>query len=439
MGKFDPQKFGVLIIDEGHHSVSPSYQRVINYYRSNPELKVVLFTATPDRADQKALGQIADTCAFDYEILDAINDGWLVPIKQQMVNVQGLDFSSVRTTAGDLNGADLAAVMEAERNCHEIASSSIEIIGYKRALVFTASVKQAEMTAEIFNRHRPGMAAWVCGKTDKDERRKILKDFADGQIQVVANCGVLTEGFDDPGVEVIIMGRPTKSRALYSQMVGRSTRPLPGIVDGPVSPEERCAAIAASAKPSCLVVDFVGNSGKHKLMTSADILGGKASEEVLERAISKARKSGKPVDMKELIDEEEKALIEEKRLAEQARRSKLIIKAKYDLQNVDPFDVLQVRPVAPRAWDDGKTLSEKMRGLLMKQGINPDTIPYSQASQLVGEIISRWDRKLCSFKQGKILKRFGYDTHVSFEAASKIIDGLAKNRWRRPIDMEVEA
>ena len=108
----------------------------------------------------------------------------------------------------------------------------------RRALVFTASVKAAEMTAEIFNRHRAGMASWVCGKTDREEQRRVLADFAAGKLQVVCNCGVLTEGFDDPGVEVIIMGRPTKSRSLYSQMVGRSTRPLPGVVDGPETAEE---------------------------------------------------------------------------------------------------------------------------------------------------------------------------------------------------------
>ena len=148
----------------------------------------------------------------------------------------------IRTTAGDLNGGDLAAVLEAERNLQPMASASVAIIGTRRVLVFTASVKAAEMTAEILNRHRSGMAAWVCGQTDREERRRILAKFAEGQVQVVCNCGVLTEGFDDPGVEVVIMGRPTKSRSLYSQMVGRSTRPLPGVVDGPETAEARKAA-----------------------------------------------------------------------------------------------------------------------------------------------------------------------------------------------------
>src|SRR5512133_550315 len=163
------------------------------------------------------------------------------------------------------------------------------------------------------------MAAWVCGKTEREERRRVLAEFAAGKVQVVCNCGVLTEGFDDPGVEVIIMGRPTKSRSLYSQMVGRSTRPLPGVVDGPETAGARRAAIAASPKPSCLVVDFVGNAGKHKLVTSADILGGKVSEEAVELAVQRARKAGGPVNMTEALDEAEAELKEQKRKADSAR------------------------------------------------------------------------------------------------------------------------
>ena len=133
MGKFDPQRFGVLIIDEAHHATSQSYRRVIDYYRTNPALKVLGVTATPDRTDEEALGQVFQSVAFDYDVLDAINDGWLVPIEQQMVHVEGLDYSSIRTTAGDLNGGDLAAVLEAEKNLQQMASASLQIIGRRRA------------------------------------------------------------------------------------------------------------------------------------------------------------------------------------------------------------------------------------------------------------------------------------------------------------------
>jgi superfamily II DNA or RNA helicase len=431
MAKFDPSQFGLLIIDEAHHATSPSYRRVIDYYRTNPALKVLGVTATPDRADEEALGQVFQSVAFDYEVLDAIHDGWLVPIEQQMVHVEGLDYSSIRTTAGDLNGGDLAAVMEAERNLQPMASASLAIIGQRRALVFTSSVKAAEMTAEIFNRHRSNMAAWVCGKTDRDERRGVLADFAAGRVQVVCNCGVLTEGFDDPGVEVVIMGRPTKSRALYSQMVGRSTRPLPGVVDGPETAEARKAAIAGSAKPSCLVVDFVGNAGRHKLITSADILGGKVSEEALERAVKRVSAAGGPVNMTEALDEAEEELKEQRRLAEAARRANLVAKARFTTQSVDPFDVLHLDPVKPRGWDAGRRLTEKQRSLLAKQGINPDGISFAEGRQLISEIFRRWDGKLCSFKQAKVLRKYGYDTEVSFSEASATIDALARNGWRR--------
>ena len=187
----------------------------------------------------------------------------------------------------------------------------------------------------------------------------MLAEFAAGKVQVVCNCGVLTEGFDDPGVEVVIMGRPTKSRSLYSQMVGRSTRPLPGVVDGPETAEARRAAIAASAKPSCLVVDFVGNAGKHKLVTSADILGGKVSEEAVELAVRRARQAGGPVNMTEALDEAEEELREQKRLAEAARRARLVATARFTTQSVDPFDVLHLDPVKARGWDQGRQLTRE--------------------------------------------------------------------------------
>ncbi len=442
MAKFDPQRFGVLIIDEAHHATSPSYRRVIDYYRSNPALKVLGVTATPDRADEEALGQVFQSVAFDYEVLDAIHDGWLVPIEQQMVHVEGLDYSSIRTTAGDLNGGDLAAVLEAEKNLQQMAAASLAIIGQRRALVFTASVKAAEMTAEIFNRHRANMASWVCGKTEKEERRSVLAAFAAGKVQVVCNCGVLTEGFDDPGVEVVIMGRPTKSRSLYSQMVGRSTRPLPGVVDGPETAEARRAAIAASAKPSCLVVDFVGNAGKHKLVTSADILGGKVSDEAVELALGKAKQAGKAVNMTKALDEAEeevKQQREQARLAEAARRAQLVATARFTTQRVDPFDVLALEPGKARGWDNGRQLTEKQRSLLAKQGINPDGISFSEGKQLIAEIFRRWDGKLCSFKQAKVLRKYGCPTNVSFAEASAIIDRLAKNNWKRPVEEAVAA
>jgi superfamily II DNA or RNA helicase len=438
MGKFDPNDFGVLIVDECHHAVADTYRRAIAYYRTNPDLRVLGVTATPDRADEEALGQVYETVAFDYDLHNAIRDGWLVPIEQQIVEVEGLDFSSVRTTAGDLNGADLAAVMEYEKNLHGIADPTLQIISDRRALVFAASVAHAERLADIFNRHRPGTAGWLCGKTEKEDRRRILADFAAGRLRIVVNVGVLTEGFDDPGVEVIVMGRPTKSRSLYAQMVGRATRPLPGLVDGLPTPDARRDAIARSPKPACLVIDFVGNSGRHKLVSTADILGGNVSEAAAAAALAQARATGKPVRMDDALADAQ-AEIDARHALEEARRARIIGKATYRTSKLDPFDILGLQPVAARGWDVGKQLSEKQRGLLAKQGIDPDGLPYAQARQIIGELFRRWDGDLCSFKQAKLLRKYGYDANVSRTDAKGLIDRIAAAGWRRPAEEEAFA
>jgi superfamily II DNA or RNA helicase len=436
MGRFVPDDFAVLIIDEAHHATSVSYKNLINYFKvNNPSIKILGVTATPDRTDEEALGQIFDTVAFDYEILDAINDGWLVPIEQQFVATT-IDWSAIRTTAGDLNGADLAAVMEAEENMQCVAGASIEILGAKKAMIFTASVKQAETVSNILNRHRSGMSAWVCGETNKDERRSINQRFEGGDIQVLCNCGVYTEGYDNPLIEVIIMAKPTKSRSLYAQMVGRGTRALPGVVDGPPTAVERLEAIAASAKPSCLVVDFVGNSGKHKLITTADILGGKVSDEILNRAVARAKKAGGPVRMADAIAEETNELIremEKRRLEEEARKSKVLAKVNYSARSVSPFDLFKLTPTKERGWDAGKVLTIKQSELLRKQGFNPDELGYTKGKQVLGELFSRWKNNLATVGQLKVLSRHGYnDPKITFAKASELISAIAKNGWKRP-------
>lgn len=434
MTRFDPRMFGVIVIDEAHHAPSASYRRVLDWYcRGNPNLRVLGVTATPDRADEEALGQVYETVAYDYEIADAITDGWLVPISQQMVHVEGLDFSSCRTTAGDLNGADLARIMEYEETLHRVVAPAIEIAGKRRTLVFAASVEHAERMAELFNRHRPGMAAWVCGKTDKDDRRRILDDFKSGAVQIVCNCGVLTEGFDNPAVEVVIMARPTKSRALYAQMAGRATRPADSIaheLNDHDSPEARRALIEASDKPGCLIVDFVGNSGRHKLCTSVDILGGKMSERARELALRKLQNGG-AVRVDEAIESAAAEEEEEKR-REEAKRARLVARAKWSAQAINPFDVMDLKPVAERGWDRGKHLTEKQQALLRKQGIEPETMPYGQARQLLNELFRRWDGGLCTFGQAKILRKRGLPTNITREEASRIIDEISKREgWKK--------
>ena len=442
MSRFAPSEFSLVIVDEAHHAVADSYKRVLAHYRQNSDLKVLGVTATPDRADEEALGQVFERVSFVYEINDGIADGWLVPILQRSVTVQGLDFSAVRTMAGDLNGADLAALMEYEGNLHGIAHPTFEVAAGRKTLVFAASVAHAQRLCEIFNRHRADCARFVCGATDDLERRRTLKGYREGRFQFLVNVGVFTEGFDEPSIRVVAVARPTKSRALYTQMVGRGTRPLDGVVDGvdgAAGPLARVAAIRASGKPDLEVLDFVGNSGKHKLMTCAEILGGKYPDEVVEAAAQAAREGRGAVGLRKLLEEaaaeaeRRRAEAEGRRAAEAATRAALVGRASYSTELVNAFDVLDLRPAVQRGWDKGKPASGKQVDLLRKFGVpGAAELSSAHACQLIGTLIERSRSKQCTFKQAKLLKRYGLDPNVSFDEARKTIDAIAANNWTLP-------
>ena len=461
MSKFCPDDFGVLVIDEAHHATAKTYRSCIEHYLSNPKCRLLGVTATPDRADESALGSVFDTVAFEYTVTEAIHDGWLVPVKQRLVKVGSLDFSKVSSCAGDFNQGELAQVLEEEQNLHAIAAPTMEICGNRRAIIFAASVKQAERLAEILNRGKrdsglgigdsgstQDRAAWVCGMTPKDERRTILEDFKAGRVQYLVNVGVLTEGYDDAGVEVVVMARPTKSRALYAQMAGRATRPSAKIADllGTVGDqvkvegegEQRMDAsslrrklIAESDKPECTILDFVGNSGRHKLVSTVDILGGKEIDEDEEEARARAKKrceeSGEAVDM---VAELEKSRAEIKAAkAEEARRRKFIqATAKFIEVSVDPFNIFDLPPIEATAnCTLGRSLSWRQKELLReKLKVDPEKIGLAQARQLLDEYFRRVNERLATFGQMKMLRKFGVSVPMHFDEASRTLNKLLR-------------
>lgn len=433
--RFDPNDFGLLICDEAHHITASSYLRVIEYFGRNEKLKVLGVTATPDRADETALGKVFRSVAFDYQIPDAIHDGWLVPIRQQFVQVSDLDFSGVRTTAGDLNGADLSAIMENEKALHSVVGPTMELAGDRQTLIFASSVKHADQMAEIINRSKPGMAVALNGETPTDIRRAEIERYKRGEFQFLCNMGLFLEGFDAPATAVIAMARPTKSRSLYAQVIGRGTRPLPGIVDGLETDEQRRAAIINSAKPSMLVIDFVGNSGKHKLVSSADILGGNYEDEIVEKAKYEAKKKAAAgeasPDMLEEIERAKQAIEEAARM----RRKAIVANVKYTARDVSPFNVLDITPQREPGWHKGRRPSEKMKAALQKFGLTSSEVErqsFTQAQQMMQAMIRRRKEGLCSYKQAKLLAKYGYESNVSFAEAGRLIDAIAKNGWKRP-------
>ena len=429
MERFNPSQFSLVVVDEAHHATSSSYRDVINYFTAGGA-KVLGVTATPDRADEEALGQVFDSVAYEYGVAEGIADGYLVPIKQTMVTVSSLDYSDCRTTAGDLNGADLDRVLKYEETLHRMVEPTVKIAGERRTLVFCASVEHAERVAEIINRYKPNTAAFVSANTPQDRRRTIFRDVGDGKYQFLCNVGIATEGWDDPatdnkGVQFIAMMRPTKSRSLYCQMVGRGTRTLATVIDGLETPEARKAAIAASAKKCVTVLDFVGNCGRHKLMRVADALGGTWSDAVRDRATAKSEQDANnsllvEVDVLEQMDEVERDL---KREAEQKRRTFIKVSTTYKTQDINPFSSLGIVPQRVPGWAKRIPASEKQLTFLKRNNVpNVDNLNTKEASQLIDHIMSS-----PSDKQAWVLRKAGLDpAQFDRKGASEAIDKIKK-------------
>lgn len=439
MERFDPHTFSLLVIDEAHHAPADSYKRVIDYYRQNKNLKVLGVTATPDRHDKKAMGQIFDEVAYQYDIRDGIDDGWLVPIEQQSVFVDSLDYSAIKTTAGDLNGKQLAEVLEFEENLHAVADPTVKLVGEKKCLVFAASVVQAERLTEIFNRHKPGSARYVTGKTPKETRRRMFEEFTDGSFQFLVNVGVLTEGYDEPSIECIVLARPTKSRSLFCQMVGRGTRVLTEVdIDQFGDAVERRDAIAKSGKTALEVIDFVGNAGKHKLMTTADILGGKYDDDVVELASKNAAeqsdREGKPVDIAGELEQAMREIARSRAEAEDAVwRDQIKLRAKFSTAKINPFDVMDVNPVREVPWHKDRQPSQKQLDFLKKNGVNIEGMNYTNIKLVIDTIFRRREEGKPSYKQTKQLFSRGIDcTEITFEEAGKMMGELVQNHWQTP-------
>jgi len=315
-----------------HNSVAITYRETLDYFQS---AKRLLVTATPKRADQIALECVCETVAYQYGIEQAIDDGWLVPVRQAVVKVEGLDFSKARTVADDFNQADLERILTEEKPLHAMCASAIEMVGDRQAIWFCASVAHARSAAGVLARYPNGGVAFLSGETPKEERREAVDRYKRGETQHLLNCGLFLEGFDAPSTSAIVMGRPTKSLSLYMQILGRGTRPLAGVVDGVDSPECRREAISLSPKPHMMVVDYAGNAGKHKIIQAADVLGGKHSPEVRAYAKQTMEEEGRTVDLEESL----KRAADEQRLLsdEEDRRRNVTAAVDYKTYEISPF------------------------------------------------------------------------------------------------------
>lgn len=421
--RWAPEAFSLVIVDEAHHAVADTYQAVLRHFE---RARVLGVTATPDRADMAALGKVFDSVAYKWDIADGIKFGSSCRYSAVRVDADAIDLTDVRTTAGDLNQGDLEAIMSTERALHQVVVPTMELAGARKTIVFCTSVDVAHRTAEIFCRYRPGCAKAVDGKTDADERRQLLADHAAGKFQFLCNVAVLTEGYDDPTLSCVAMARPTKSRALYTQMAGRGGRPVPG-------------------KADCLLIDFVGNCGRHSLISATDMLGGNEDDDVLAAAKKKIKRS--PMDPQEAIAQakEEKLIglaelkrIEAQKAAEKARRE--MVKARavaYSATKVDPFAAIGA-PLAPPveglenrfghklATEKQRVVIQKLLGKHYDRDV-PRNLTARQASKIIEQCIDRRKEGLATYSQARFLATQGIvDPHMTFTAASKAIDAIMR-------------
>ena len=427
LAKFRPDEFGLLVYDEAHHSVAPVNRKVVEHFSANPHLKFLFTTATPERADEEALNQVCESEAFNYGIFDGVKDGWLVDITAQFCQVKQLDLSQVHTTAGDLNQGELAKIMERDDIIMGVAQPIVEVsYGLKehtlddtpperwseylaalqqqprRGLVFTVTVDQAEGLAKLLRMAHPKLAEAVSAQTPPEDRTEIFDRFKTGETSLVVNVGICTEGYNNPGVQTIFIARPTKSRSLYMQMIGRSTRPLPGLVDGLATAEERKAAIEASPKPWARLVDFAGNTGRHDIISPWNILGGHVSDDAVDRAIEKAKHDGKPVRVIANLNNTDKKIKAEARKAEEEEKAHVLARSKFHMGEVDLMDGHGPRQRWNGHHTGGPSASPKQIKVMGRAGVHPDFWSKRQAGWIIGKLV---ENDWCLPAEMEFLKR----------------------------------
>lgn len=245
--------FQTIVIDEAHHAPAPSYQRILTHCRAAQAdgPLVVGVTATPERGDQQSLRPVFDEIVYQKSLVEMIQSGYLADLRALQVLLQA-DFDALHTRRGDFVAAELDAMLFAANAPAQVLAAFQAHAPTRKALLFTPTVATAYAMAATFA--AAGIAAEALdGTTPLEARRALLQRFHAGDTQVVANCAVLTEGFDEPSLDCVIVARPTQSRLLYQQMLGRGTRPYPG-------------------KSDCLILDVVGVSTRHTLHTAARLL-----------------------------------------------------------------------------------------------------------------------------------------------------------------------
>lgn len=404
--RFPQDYFGTIIIDEAHHAITDGYRRILDYFSG---AKVLGVTATPDRGDMRNLGEVFDSLAFEYKLTDAIKEGYLCKIMAQTIPLQ-LDITSVTMSGGDYAVGDLGTALDPY--LEQIAAEMARRCKSRKTVVFLPLIKTSQKFRDLLNTYG-FRAAEVNGQSD--DRRQVLADFDAGKYNVLCNSMLLTEGWDCPSVDCVVVLRPTKVRSLYSQMVGRGTRLSPG-------------------KTDLLLLDFLWMTDKHELCRPADLV---CEDRTVARQMTEhLAETGCPEDIEEaaaqasedVVAQREEALA--KQLEEQRRKkAKLVDPLQYEM-SIQAEDLAGYVPAF--GWEAGPP-SEQQTAALEKLGILPDAVESAgKAALLLGRLNKRRDEGLTTPKQIRCLEKYGFQ-HVgtwSFEAARHMIDRIAAQGWR---------
>lgn len=408
LNQFPPEYFDTIVIDEAHHAISDGYQRVLEHFE---DANVLGVTATPDRGDMRNLGSYFESLAYEYSLPEAIKSGYLSPIKALTIPLK-LDLSNVKQQAGDFSTKDLGTALDPY--LEQIAEEMKKQCFNRKTVVFLPLVKTSQKFRDILNQHG-FKAAEVNGESG--DREQILKDYEEGKYNVLCNSMLLTEGWDCPSVDCVIVLRPTKVRALYSQMVGRGTRLAPG-------------------KKELLLLDFLWHTERHELCHPANLIA--TDEAVAKKMTENIEELGAPIDLEQAEQQakEDVALEREESLAKQLsemkrRKRKLVDPLQFEM-SIQASDLTDYVPSF--GWQMSPPTDKQVKAL-EKWGIFPDEIENAgKAEMLINRLVKRRDAGLSTPKQIRFLENRGFQ-HVGtwqFEVATKLINRIAANGWRIP-------
>ena len=408
LSRFPHDYFKTVIIDEAHHALAPSYRNVLAHFDSAKMLGV---TATPDRGDMKDLSEIFESCAYEYSLRDAVKQGYLAPIRVQTMPLN-IDFTSVKVSMGDFQVNDIGHALEPY--LEDIADEMAKVCKDKHTVVFLPLVSIAQEFRDILNR-KGFRAAEVNGQSKN--RDEILQEFEEGKFNVLCNAMLLTEGWDCPIVDCIVVLRPTKIRSLYCQMIGRGTRLHEG-------------------KDHLLILDFLWMTGKHDLVRPADIV---CKKQEIAQKVTEKLENGFEADLFAVEEQTERDAVQERKdalareLEEAAKQrakkqKKLIDPLEYSL-SIDMDDMIDYVPTF--GWE-AMPATDKQIAAIENFGLDPTGLCKGQASKIISRLMQRIDEQMSTPRQIKTLNRFGFQNVQNWtkDEASKIIASLSAAGWK---------